>query len=51
LINTQSLWAHEYAVVRGALYFLADLPHAYRNRGSEATVAYLVMTYPQSVTY
>ena len=34
-----------------AIHFGADVAHAYLNRGSEPAVAYLVMTYPQSVTY
>ncbi len=34
-----------------AIHFAADVPHCYRNRGTQAAVAYLVMAYPQSVTY
>ncbi len=34
-----------------AVLFIADLPHTYRNRGPDTTLAYLVMTYPQSVSY
>ncbi len=41
-----------YALAAGdAIHFAADVPHGYRNRGSDAAVAYLVMAYPQSVTY
>jgi transcriptional regulator with XRE-family HTH domain len=34
-----------------AIYFSADVRHSYRNCGSETALAYLVMTYPQSVNY
>jgi mannose-6-phosphate isomerase-like protein (cupin superfamily) len=34
-----------------ALHFLADAPHAYRNRGPEVAVAYLVMAYLHAVSY
>jgi XRE family transcriptional regulator, regulator of sulfur utilization len=34
-----------------ALYFGADVPHAYRNCGAEPALAYLVMTYLISVNY
>lgn len=34
-----------------ALYFSADVPHAYRNRGAGPAVAYLVVTYLVSVSY
>lgn len=34
-----------------AIFFAADAPHSYRNRGATETVAYLVMTYPESITY
>lgn len=34
-----------------AIHFAADVPHSYVNRGPGPAVAYLVMTYPQSVTY
>lgn len=34
-----------------AIYFSADAPHSYRNRGATEAIAYLVMTYPESVSY
>jgi transcriptional regulator with XRE-family HTH domain len=34
-----------------ALHFAADVPHAYGNPGQEVAVAYLVMAYPQPVSY
>ncbi len=34
-----------------ALHFIADSPHAYGNPGTEAAVAYLVVTYVQPVSY
>jgi transcriptional regulator with XRE-family HTH domain len=34
-----------------AIHFAADVPHSYVNRGPEPAVAYLVVNYPQSVTY
>ncbi len=44
--------AATYALAAGdAIHFAADVPHRYRNRGPDAAVAYLVMAFPQSVTY
>jgi transcriptional regulator with XRE-family HTH domain len=41
-----------YALAPGdSIYFGADVPHCYNNRGDGAAVAYLVMTYPQPVNY
>lgn len=34
-----------------AIFFAADVVHSYRNVGSETAVAYLVMNYPESVSY
>jgi transcriptional regulator with XRE-family HTH domain len=34
-----------------AIYFVADVPHRCSNRGAEAAIAYLVMVYPQPVSY
>ncbi len=34
-----------------AIHFAADVPHRYLNRGTDVAVAYLVMAYPQPVTY
>jgi len=34
-----------------AIFFSADAPHAYRNGGATEAIAYLVMTYPESVSY
>lgn len=34
-----------------AVFFCADAPHAYRNRGASEAIAYLVMTYPESISY
>lgn len=34
-----------------SIYFGADLPHAYHNRGGSTAVAYLVMAYAQPVNY
>ncbi len=44
--------AEVYALAQGdAIHFAADVPHCYRNDGPDVAVAYLVMVYPQSVTY
>lgn len=34
-----------------AVFFSADAPHSYRNRGAAEAIAYLVMTYPESISY
>lgn len=34
-----------------AIFFAADVAHNYRNVGSEPAVAYLVMSYPESISY
>jgi transcriptional regulator with XRE-family HTH domain len=34
-----------------SIYFVADVPHSYRNSGTTPALAYLVMTYPQAVNY
>ena len=34
-----------------SIYFAADVPHSYQNRGAGAALAYLVVTYPQPVNY
>jgi transcriptional regulator with XRE-family HTH domain len=34
-----------------SIYFVADVPHSYRNGGTEPALAYLVMTYLQPVNY
>lgn len=34
-----------------AVFFAADAPHSYRNRGATEAIAYLVMTYPESISY
>jgi transcriptional regulator with XRE-family HTH domain len=34
-----------------SIYFVADVPHSYRNCGTAAALAYLVMSYPQPVNY
>jgi transcriptional regulator with XRE-family HTH domain len=34
-----------------SIYFVADVPHSYRNSGAIPALAYLVMTYLQSVNY
>ena len=34
-----------------AIFFAADVPHSYRNVGSGPAVAYLVMSYPESISY
>ena len=34
-----------------AIFFSADAPHCYRNRGATETIAYLVMTYPETLNY
>ncbi|MBL8269514.1 MAG: helix-turn-helix transcriptional regulator [Steroidobacter sp.] len=34
-----------------AVYFSADAPHSYRNGGASEVIAYLVMTYPESISY
>jgi quercetin dioxygenase-like cupin family protein len=34
-----------------SIYFVADVPHSYRNGGTTAALAYLVMSYPQPVNY
>lgn len=34
-----------------AVYFSADAPHSYRNGGASEAIAYLVMTYPESISY
>lgn len=34
-----------------AIFFSADAPHSYRNRGATEAIAYLVMTYPESISY
>jgi len=34
-----------------AVTFVADVAHSYRNRGTETAIAYLVMTYPEPVSY
>jgi transcriptional regulator with XRE-family HTH domain len=34
-----------------AILFAADVPHSYRNRGGVPAVAYLVMSYPENISY
>jgi quercetin dioxygenase-like cupin family protein len=34
-----------------SIYFVADVPHSYRNCGTTSALAYLVMSYPQPVNY
>jgi transcriptional regulator with XRE-family HTH domain len=34
-----------------SIYFGGDVPHSYQNSGSDTAIAYLVMTYPQPVSY
>jgi transcriptional regulator with XRE-family HTH domain len=34
-----------------AIFFAADVAHSYRNVGSVPAVAYLVMSYPESISY
>jgi transcriptional regulator with XRE-family HTH domain len=34
-----------------AIFFAADVPHSYRNRGAVAAIAYLVMSYPENISY
>jgi transcriptional regulator with XRE-family HTH domain len=34
-----------------SIYFGGDVPHSYRNSGTGTAIAYLVMTYPQPVSY
>jgi transcriptional regulator with XRE-family HTH domain len=34
-----------------AIFFAADIDHAYCNTGTESAVAYLVINYPESITY
>jgi transcriptional regulator with XRE-family HTH domain len=34
-----------------SIYFVADVPHSYRNCGTTAALAYLVMSHPQPVNY
>jgi transcriptional regulator with XRE-family HTH domain len=34
-----------------SIYFVADVPHSYRNSGTASALAYLVMSYPQPVNY
>lgn len=47
-----SVGAEEHQLAAGdAIYFLADAPHSYRNRGATEAIAYLVMTYPENISY
>ncbi|MET0535896.1 MAG: cupin domain-containing protein, partial [Steroidobacter sp.] len=34
-----------------AIFFVADVAHSYRNVGRGPAVAYLVMNYPESISY
>lgn len=34
-----------------AIFFAADVPHTYRNAGDVPALAYLVMSYPESISY
>ena len=34
-----------------AIFFSADAPHSYCNRGATEAIVYLVMTYPETVSY
>lgn len=38
-------------VAGDAIFFSADAPHGYRNGGAVEAIAYLVMTYPENISY
>lgn len=47
-----SIGAEQHPLRAGdAIFFSADAPHRYRNRGAIEAIAYLVMTYPESISY
>lgn len=47
-----SVGAEVHRLVAGdAVFFSADAPHGYRNGGALEAIAYLVMTYPENISY
>ena len=49
---TVAIGEHVHRLEAGdAIYFSADVPHSYRNTGQVTTLAYLVMSYPESISY
>lgn len=47
-----SIGAEQHRLSAGdAIFFSADAPHCYRNQGAIEATAYLVMTYPENISY
>jgi XRE family transcriptional regulator, regulator of sulfur utilization len=50
-VDVQIAGASHSLATGDSIYFGGDVPHSYLNGGDGLAVAYLVMTYPQPVSY